>query len=491
MAKKRQPYGGYDQEFTGEVSERFICQICTKVLAEPHLAVCCGQHFCESCLKEWFEKHYEESCPHCRAEGEDFNHVINKGLRSEISQLKVRCSNWKQGKGCDWIGELGQLKHHLESENGCGFVFVSCPNKCGEEMYGFKQQFKRMDLNQHLRLECILRPHECEHCGFQDTYYAITGEGLRRARGRFGWRGRPRFRPHYDTCPELPLICPNKCGVENIKRINMKYHQMECPLEKIECPFLEAGCNDKVVRSQLDEHLASNQQAHTLMMMKDYKKTKHKLHETEEQLSSAVATIKLLQDGTSATKDGSSLIIDHSRRLSKEGDFVKIIVPNLSEIAQSGKIWHSPPFYYRAGYKLCLALLDIRKNEYALARNSYSITSVALCLLKGEYDHQLVWPMQECSGGTGHFQYLAEEFPGDRKEKVSKILARGNFTRFGVCSSLLTQDRPVLRANKPVELQKIDHLRIPTRNIHCANDCLMLKVVGIYGGCALQVDVIV
>lgn len=172
-----------------------------------------------------------------------------------------------------------------------------------------------------------------------------------------------------------------------------------------------------------------------------------------------------------------------------EGDFVKIIIPKLSKIVQSRRIWHSPPFYYRAGYKLCLAL-DIRKNEYALARNSYSIKSVALCLLKGEYDHQLVWPMQECSDGTGHFQYLAEEFPGDREEKVSKILARGNFTRFGVCSSLLMQDRPV-RGNKPVELQKIDHLRIPTRNIHCANDCLVLKVVGIYGGCALQVDVIV
>ena len=123
------------------------------------------------------------------------------------------------------------------------------------------------------------------------------------------------------------------------------------------------------------------------MMMKDYKETKHKLRETEAKLSFAVATIKLLQHNTGASKDASSLVIDHSQRLSKEGDFVNVIVPKISKISQSGKIWYSPPFYYRASYKLCLAL-DISKSEYS---SGYS-TSIALCLLKGEYDHRLAWP---------------------------------------------------------------------------------------------------
>ena len=44
-------YGGYDYEFVRQVPERFMCiNICTKVLREPHLTVCCGQHFCGSCL---------------------------------------------------------------------------------------------------------------------------------------------------------------------------------------------------------------------------------------------------------------------------------------------------------------------------------------------------------------------------------------------------------------------------------------------------------
>ena len=117
MAKKEpEPFGGHDHEFIGEVPDRFNCQICANVICEPHLAVCCGQHFCESCLNKWFTRQGKENCPHCRAEGEGFHHVINKGLRSEINQLKIKCSN--RGAGCEWVGELEQLKEHLESEKG-------------------------------------------------------------------------------------------------------------------------------------------------------------------------------------------------------------------------------------------------------------------------------------------------------------------------------------------------------------------------------------
>ena len=29
-------------------------------------------------------------------------------------------------------------------------------------------------------------------------------------------------------------------------------------------------------------------------------------------------------------------------------------MPKFSEYRRSGKVWHSPPFYYRGGYKMCL-----------------------------------------------------------------------------------------------------------------------------------------
>ena len=46
--------------------------------------------------------------------------MINKGVRSEISQLKIKCTN--HSEGCEWSGELGDLESHLESDYGCDYV---------------------------------------------------------------------------------------------------------------------------------------------------------------------------------------------------------------------------------------------------------------------------------------------------------------------------------------------------------------------------------
>ena len=231
-----QGQGGYDSEFVCEVPDRFICQICAKVLREPHLAVCCGQHFCESCLNRWFKQHCKESCPHCRTEGKAFTYVINKGLRSEINQLEVKCSN--HGEGCTWTGELGVLNTHLGSDKGCSFVVVRCPNRCQTST-----SIQRKDLGRHLKTECDLRPYKCEHCGYKDTYHKITGKGKGEGSSWF-LRAKPFLalmaeRPHYDLCPEFPLTCPNQCGGGSIKRKNMDSHRSECPQEPVQCPFAE------------------------------------------------------------------------------------------------------------------------------------------------------------------------------------------------------------------------------------------------------------
>ena len=119
-------YGGYNFTFTKPVPERFYCNICTKVLHNAQLTFCCGQHFCESCLKHWFTKQ-KTTCPHCREE--NFNHVLNKALKREIDDLEIRCT--KQGLGCQWVGELSSLQTHLDSDKGCRYVEVQCSNKCG------------------------------------------------------------------------------------------------------------------------------------------------------------------------------------------------------------------------------------------------------------------------------------------------------------------------------------------------------------------------
>jgi hypothetical protein len=81
--------GGYDYDFVNEVPDRLTCQICAKPFRDPHLVVCCGKHYCGSCLTTSFRKMSVESCPHCRAEGDRLKYVDHKGLKSEVCELDI------------------------------------------------------------------------------------------------------------------------------------------------------------------------------------------------------------------------------------------------------------------------------------------------------------------------------------------------------------------------------------------------------------------
>ena len=226
---KEQNDGGLEHRFVEEVPEKFICSVCTKVQRDPHLTSCCGQHFCESCLENWFKKQRKKSCPHCREKR--IVHIVNKERKREIHELKIHCTHHEEG--CQWIGELGDLQTHLDSESGCGYVEVECTGSwhCSK--------MKRKDLQEHLSSECPERTYKCEHCEFEDTYEEITIY-------------------HYDECPEYPLECSNECGVEAIKRKDMSAHRAECPEELVECPN---GCDGESDGDGVEVALLSENEA--------------------------------------------------------------------------------------------------------------------------------------------------------------------------------------------------------------------------------------
>ena len=83
-------HGGFDFNLVGEEeTEEFVCGICSKILRDPHLTLCCGQHYCETCLEHWLKKQgaFFNSCPHCRKIS--FEHVLDKKTKRKIDVLKV------------------------------------------------------------------------------------------------------------------------------------------------------------------------------------------------------------------------------------------------------------------------------------------------------------------------------------------------------------------------------------------------------------------
>ena len=75
--------------------------------------------------------------------------MADKKVIREVNELKICCTNHREG--CGWVGELGGLKSHLGSENGCGYVWVTCTDK------GCRKRVSRKDLQTHLYEKCYYR----------------------------------------------------------------------------------------------------------------------------------------------------------------------------------------------------------------------------------------------------------------------------------------------------------------------------------------------
>ena len=271
---------GYEYEFVEAIADKYNCGICLKVLRDAQLTVCCGHHYCETCLKQWLASKTHEgkkSCPHCRTE--NFQSFPNKAIIREINEFKIRCI--RREKGCEWVGELGALKEHLESDNGCLYVVVRCTNKAmkwmGTVFLGPPMECsvakERRHLANHLKTECVYRQYTCDYCGYADTYDAIAGYG--QIRNRRSIISSPKN--HFSECPDYPFDCPNKCGEKNIKRKDMKTHQDSCPLEPLDCPLQAVGCTaGKIARKDKDSHCQENMQEHLLLVVQSHQQPKMK-----------------------------------------------------------------------------------------------------------------------------------------------------------------------------------------------------------------------
>ena len=75
---------------------------------------------------------------------------MDKKAKREIESLKVRCKNSQSSnpsQECRWIGELRELTADLNSEDGCGYVEVECPNNCCEEEEYYDDEDDKEDYN--------------------------------------------------------------------------------------------------------------------------------------------------------------------------------------------------------------------------------------------------------------------------------------------------------------------------------------------------------
>ena len=341
MAEQDKNEVGFDCEFLERPPEYLQneCPVCLLILRNPHQVTCCGKSFCQACIKR--VQLGGKPCPCCKQD--NFNDFHNKGLQQPLYGFKVYCSNKEDG--CDWTGELGQLDKHLnfneilpdkDHNRGCKFVKVKC-SYCSETV-------SQKELVHHKNEVCYKRPFSCEYCKDQ---YISTYEDV--------------VNNHWSECGHFPVPCPNECG-SSLPRRNIKSHlALDCPLTVVECDFSYTGCEVRLPRMNMQDHLRDGLVTHFSLLALRYKQQQDE--------------IKLLKEDLNKLKSHVSISIAP----------VEFTVDDPFQYTYN-KPWISPHFYtHFSGYKLCIHIF-----RQQLMNEFY----VCPCLMQGEFDSLLDWPLR-------------------------------------------------------------------------------------------------
>ena len=366
-------------DFIERPSQDFFCPVSLELLLEPQLTSCCGHHLSlEAATRLQREG---KPCPMCN--GEEWSAVLDKYHRRKVHEVRVRC--WHKENGCEWVGEVNELKRHADS--------------------------------------CVKRPWECQYCALKCTYE--EGEGK-----------------HWPTCTKFPEPCPNGCEVGSVERCNMEQHRSVCSLEPVACEMKEFGCSVVVPRKELATHMRESELQHltgmtmlNLCLCRQLQQDSTERDRKMAQLQQEIAEQKKLQTEmkkkmdefqaeqkklqTEMKKKTDEFQAEQKKELSELKDHIQKVecathhleqhtdcgpcssgtVSQIITFTQFSKMERgdkktSEPFYtHHHGYKFaldvkqCLIRTDTRDSAYI------GIV-IYLCPMRGEYDSQLCWPVE-------------------------------------------------------------------------------------------------
>lgn len=255
------------------------------------------------------------------------------------------------------------------------------------------------------------------------------------------------LKSHLDACPLYPVQCPNMCGEMAVPREKITDHIMEeCPNTQEQCPHKDIGCSYQGPKGDIFKHLQENMGHHLEMALEVIKEQKTELgihrgrlrkqEESVAHLMESVTkltgmfeeTIKKNADQEKAINRLSEQMKEQKKYQSKHEKELKNRIMEVenrgSEIAPQNGLFRYPglngygelvwrissfsrrlqrvqsgrgddpmtsePFYSSAfGYKIAVwAYINGRGKEEGTCLSLYA------CVMSGEYDAVLHWPIR-------------------------------------------------------------------------------------------------
>ena len=382
--------GGHRLTFVGDVPDSLLCIFCHFPSRDTQLSTCCGYNMCQSCLDN-----YKQSitlsrkilaCPKCCHY--DFKAYPNKMSDREIYNLMVVCSNGKAG--CKWRGNLNELTIHLEDT--CLFEMVECPKGC-------RLLLQRRDIALHAKSNCSQLVINCPHCLVRGKKHFIEGQ-------------------HLEECSKAPLSCQNHCGA-SVSSEDMSEHRKVCPLEVVSCEYNDLGCDTDMARQDVEVHNREFIAKHLNLAKQKLVCSTKELESSKAHLSIAkkrletlnttfaysieevLSMIRLLDqiNFVQQKKEKSNLLRQLSLRykslLLLQDNQVAPVVLKMNDFKRhqkNGNSWFSYTFFtHEHGYKLSLC---VEAAGHGAATQKSDFVSVFVCLMQGQYDCHLAWPME-------------------------------------------------------------------------------------------------
>ncbi|XP_029935262.1 TNF receptor-associated factor 6 isoform X2 [Myripristis murdjan] len=222
------PLQGYDVEFDPPLENKYECPICLMALRNA-IQTPCGHRFCKNCI----EKSIRDTGQRCPVDNEmllEEQLFPDNFAKREILSLTVRCPN----AGCTEKMELRNLENHVSQ---CPFATVPCP-QC-------QQSVRKSHLEEHTTLQCQRRPDCCRDCA---AYFVYEEKEL-----------------HALQCPFANVKC-QYCGMDLIRDQMESHCDTDCPKAPIACTFSSFGCQERMQRHNLAQHMQEFTQMHMRYM---------------------------------------------------------------------------------------------------------------------------------------------------------------------------------------------------------------------------------
>ena len=188
------------------------------------------------------------------------------------------------------------------------------------------------------------------------------------------------------SCGHLPVCCPNLCSQTHISFECVEPHLAVCPEQVVLCEYADLGCTEQLKRKDIPQHNEKYSEFH-LTSARD---TVKQLRSTIAQLTDQVPSLITQHISKPFLSDRSHCSWLQNSTLYPASPWIVRVEKFFTQKLGSDGSFFTDSFYTRiGGYKLCL---KVYPNGYSSGQGGF--VSLYLCLMKGENDDNLKWPLE-------------------------------------------------------------------------------------------------